>query len=290
MFSKKAILLLFAAFTIVNGYSQNLFLDIYGGAINYGGDLQAKNFTLQRANLAAGLGLTYRLGSHLSIAAAYMHGKVDADDKLSYPPLAFRNLSFSTSINEGSLRLEGDLWAIPEKRKVTPYAFAGISVYSFNPYSYDSTGKKVYLQPLGTEGQGLSEFPEKKPYSLMQFAIPFGFGFKYALSPEINVGAELAFRKLFTDYFDDVSTNYVDTALLSAAHGPYASYFSFRGDELKPPVEFQTNGKRGNPDFNDNFYTISLKISFSLGNGSGRTMSSGSSKRFLRQSNCPKNL
>lgn len=288
MYSKKVVLLLTSFSFIFCAFSQNLDLNIYGGVMNYGGDLQAKGFTLKQSNLTMGIGLAYKLHPQVAISATYLYGKIEADDKITNPSLANRNLSFTSSINEGSLRLEGDLWAVPEQKKFTPYAFAGVSVYSFNPYAYDSTGKQVFLQPLGTEGQGLVQYPDRKPYSLTQFAIPFGVGFKYALSPQVNVGAELSFRKLFTDYLDDVSTTYADTALLAAAHGPYSPYFSFRGDELKPPQDFTINAQRGNPKFNDNFYSVAIKLSFSLGNNNGGTIQSGNSKNILRQSGCPK--
>lgn len=281
------VLCVFCAFS--SSYSQNLYIDLYGGAMNYGGDLQAKSFTLQRANLAAGLGLTYELTPHIAVSGAFIHGKFDAADKITYPAVASRNLSFSTDLNEGSVRFEAQLFA-PDKIKITPYAFAGVAVYSFNPYAYDSLGKKIFLQPLSTEGQGLPEYPDRKPYSLTQFAIPFGFGLKYSFSNDVKIGAELNFRKLFTDYLDDVSTTYPDTALLSQAFGPYSPYFSFRGDELKPPAAFHLNAQRGSPKYNDNFYSVTFKLSFSLGTKKERGMSSGVSKKLLRQSNCPRNL
>ena len=86
--------------------------------------------------------------------------------------------------------------------------FAGIGVYRYNPYAY-SGGNKVFLQPLSTEGQNIIGYPDRKKYSLTQFAVPFGGGFKFAVSENLRVGIEMGIRKLFTDYLDDVSKGYM---------------------------------------------------------------------------------
>ncbi len=65
------------------------------------------------------------------------------------------------------------------RRKVTPYLFGGISVFYFNPYATDPAGDKVYLRPLSTEGEGLPMYPDRKEYSLVNMAFPFGGGFKF---------------------------------------------------------------------------------------------------------------
>ena len=37
----------------------------------------------------------------------------------------------------------------------TPYVTLGIGAFSYDPYAY-LNGEKIYLRPLGTEGQGSS--------------------------------------------------------------------------------------------------------------------------------------
>ena len=69
---------------------------------------------------------------------------------------------------------------------------------AFNPYTMDAFNNKVYLQPFGTEGQGIPAYPEKKEYKLTQFALPFGGGIKMSLSDYIQVSIEIGMRKLFT--------------------------------------------------------------------------------------------
>ena len=103
--------------------------------------------------------------------------------------------------------------------------------------------------------------PTKIHYKKTQLNIPFGAGVKLALSDNIRVAGEFGFRKLFTDYLDDVSTNYPDLALLS----PTGADLSFRGDELKPPVAFSDiSSQRGNPKIKDNYYYLMFRISYRL--------------------------
>jgi len=79
------------------------------------------------------------------------------------------------------------------------------------------------------------------------------------------VGFEIGFRKLFTDYLDDVSTTYVDPNVLLNRKGVQAAEFAFRGDELKPPLPFPGEGSlRGNSKKNDYYYYGQFRISFRM--------------------------
>ena len=46
---------------------------------------------------------------------------------------------------------------------------------------------------------------EPKSVSRIQPCIPLGFGYKYRLGKNLNLGAEFVARKTFTDYLDGVS-------------------------------------------------------------------------------------
>src|SRR6185437_13148643 len=118
-----------------------------------------------------------------------------------------------------------------------------------------------------TEGEGF--IAGRKMYSLTQIGIPFGAGVKLALSDNLNVGLEVGFRKLFTDYLDDVSTTYVDKNLLLANRGQKAVELSYRGDEIKGGslVYPDSGAQRGNPGSKDWYYFTGLTLSFRLGNG-----------------------
>ncbi|HIA13207.1 MAG TPA: hypothetical protein EYN69_14245, partial [Flavobacteriales bacterium] len=73
-------------------------------------------------------------------------------------------------------------------------------------------GKWEALQPLGTEGQGV--ILGLKQYNRVQAQLSSGLGFYYTFKRKWRLGWELGTRWTFTDYLDDVSTRYVDPALL----------------------------------------------------------------------------
>jgi hypothetical protein len=126
----------------------------------------------------------------------------------------------------------------------------------------------VYLQPLGTEGQGF--YLGRKKYNLTQFAIPFGGGIKFAFNDNVRIKLEVGLRKLMTDYLDDVSTTFAPQAALLANNGQRAVDFSFRGDELKPGLTYPTaNTKRGNPSSKDWYYFSGVTLSIRLVNTDG---------------------
>ncbi len=160
------------------------------------------------------------------------YGKISADDKNNTEPsLIARNLNFTSAITE--LSVVGQLYLFNSyKSRINPYVMAGIAVFRHNPYTFDAQGEKFFLKPLGTEGQGLSRYPDKSPYSLTQFAFPFGGGIKFAVTEAISIGWEIGARKTFTDYLDDVSGTYADQAALLAGRGPKAVELAFRTPEI----------------------------------------------------------
>ncbi len=259
---------------LLNAQAQPLHVDLYLGAANYQGDLQTKRFSLNEAKPALGLGLSYDLSNKFILRGAASYMKVSGSDQqgAAAKDVAFRNLRFRSSVLEAQLALEYNFLDI-EERGFTPYVFGGIAVFHFNPYAYDSADNKVFLRSLGTEGQGLSQYPEKQLYSNNQFAIPFGGGVKLALTDKLQVGLELGLRKLFTDYLDDVSGTYADSSILAAARGPQAAAFAFRGSEIPGSTGYPAaNSRRGNPGNKDWYYLTTLRISYALGsrNGGGK--------------------
>ncbi len=270
---------------LLNAHAQPLHVDLYLGAANYQGDLQTKRFSLKEAKPAVGLGISYDLSSKLVVRGAASYMKVSGSDQqgAGAKDVAFRNLRFRSTVLEAQLALEYNLLDI-EERGFTPYVFGGIAVFHFNPYAYDSADNKVFLRSLGTEGQGLSQYPEKKLYSNNQFAIPFGGGIKLALTDKLQVGLELGLRKLFTDYLDDVSGTYADSSVLAAGRGSQAAAFAYRGSEISGATGYPAVGsQRGNAKNKDWYYVTALRISYALGSRSG----SGGKRSKL---GCPTNV
>src|SRR6185369_14181914 len=250
---------------------QNLHLGIFGGASAYSGDLAEKLFPKKLTNGVIGITVNYELQDQVFIRAGFNYSVVGGDDKYSKDTaLQHRNLSFETSIAEFSLIGECYIFDLYDQ-KFSPYLFGGLALYHFNPYAYDKNGQLVYLKPLSTEGQGLSQYPDRKPYSLTQLAIPFGGGVKYAFSDNVRLGLELGLRKLFTDYLDDVSTLYADFNDLLAAKGQLAVDMAYRGNEVAGgnPNYPAKNITRGGEKFKDWYYFAGLHLTFRIGSGGG---------------------
>ena len=72
-----------------------------------------------------------------------------------------------------------------------------------------------------------------------------------------------------------------------SGRGPLAVKMSFRGDELKPPLEYTGNLRRGNPDKKDLYYTCLFKIAFAFTTMNGGGTGYKFSKSVRRQFNCP---
>lgn len=257
--------LITVVFFIETVNAQRFHANIYAGALNYQGDLQDKRFTFNQAHFGGGLGLSYDLTDHFSVRGVALLGKVSADDK--YGRNKDRNLNFTSRIYEAQLGVEYYITPIAD-HALTPYVFGSVALYHFSPYTADTTGARIYLSPYSTEGEGF--LPGKDNYKRTQLAVPFGAGVKLSLSENINVGLELGFRKLFTDYLDDVSGNYVDEALLLTNRGPKAVEMAYRGGELKTgSLEYPPAGtQRGGAKNKDWYYFTGVTISFRLGGGS----------------------
>jgi hypothetical protein len=147
----------------------------------------------------------------------------------------------------------------------TPYITLGASIFNYDPYTY-LANEKHFLRPLGTEGQGDTSYPERKPYSSMAFAIPFGVGFKYAINERINVGFEVVHRFSRTDYLDDVSTTYVDQAIFPPNPDGTPSVAGLLSDRsYETGASIGAKGRqRGVSTNKDQFTTATFFISFNL--------------------------
>lgn len=251
------------------GFSQDFSIIGGLGGLNYAGDLQRHSLTFLTAHPTVSVGAGYNVLPRLAINANFMLSKLSAFDINSKDTSLYnRNLSFETGFFEAALTAEYTLFDVREDYdlygqrhdRFAPYINAGISLFHFNPYTHDSSGNKYYLQPLGTEGQGMAQYPDRKFYSLWSVGIPLGIGIKYAINDNLILAGEFQARLTFTDYIDDVSSiNYADTALLRQAHGAKAAELSFRGNEL-PSKYYPMYAQRGNNKKHDDYYGINVKL------------------------------
>jgi len=239
------------------------------GAAHYFGDLNTRA-KLNRPKLSAGIFFRKNFGNYIALRVAGNFAQVGYSDAYNtYNEfMRRRNLSFNSKIWE--LGLQGDfnfyrfMPGDPEFRW-TPYVTLGISAFNYDPYAY-LNGQKYFLRQLGTEGQGDTSFPDRKPYSSMAFAIPFGVGIKYSINERINIGFEIVHRFTNTDYLDDVSKTYVDPAIFppnpDGTPNP-ALLLSDRSYETGTPIGFK-GLQRGISQNKDQFVTAMFYISFNL--------------------------
>ena len=211
-----AVLAVFCSQAQEPSYVQEGEFGITAGAAHYFGDLNTRA-RLNRPKLAMGAFFRKQFSNYvaLRVSAHFAQlGYSDVYNKDNTYQLR-RNLSFNTNVWE--LALQGDFnffKFVPGTidYPFTPYVTFGVGVFSYDPYAYYQ-GQKVFLRPLGTEGQGYAQYPDRKPYGTMAMCVPFGVGVKYNVTPEVNVGFEVVYRFTTTDYLDDVSKTYVDPSI-----------------------------------------------------------------------------
>lgn len=244
---------------------------ISAGAAHYFGDLNTRS-KLNRPKPAVGLFFRKQFGNYIGVRVAAHYARLGFSD--TYNKNEFqqrRNLSFNSNIWE--LTLQGDFNFFkfvpgdPDFR-FTPYITLGAGVFSYDPYAYYQ-GQKYFLRPLGTEGQGYSQYPDRKPYGTMAICIPFGVGVKYNLNERMNIGFEIVHRFTNTDYLDDVSTSYVDPSIfpkLPDGSASIAEILQDRSNETGEQIGF-VNGtarQRGYPKQKDQYVMAEITFSFNL--------------------------
>lgn len=251
---------------------------IFGGISNYVGDMTDKPYKNSKG--AFGITAGYQVMSRINLRAGFTFAKVSGADSLAkQEDVRLRNLSFQSNISEFSIVGEFNTFDLDYK-SWSPYVFAGLAVFHFDPYTYDLQNNKVYLKPLSTEGQGLPGY--SRSYGLTQLALPFGGGIKYNISNNLRIALEVGLRKLFTDYLDDVSGNYADPNDLLTNRGQQSLDLSYREDELPfgDPFYPPKGETRGSPKYKDYYYFSGLHLTYLLGEGSGGNGRMGKNKRY----------
>jgi hypothetical protein len=259
-------------------------IGVFGGVSTYSGDLTPNSITFKQSHPAFGFLIRKSIYKGFGLRLGVSFGKISGADSLaSDSSTRLRNLSFTSNVTDVHLLAEYNFFDY-KVTGFTPYVFVGISVFYFDPYARDTSGMKVYLPPLSTEGEGLTSYPDRKPYNLTQISIPFGVGLKYLISPGINLGVEFRINKTFTDYLDDISTSYVDKNKLLAERGPTAVDYAFRSDEVpghKADLYPAEGAARGSAKYKDWYYFTGLTLTFDLNGGNGLF------GKALKQLRCP---
>lgn len=195
--------------------SQDISIKTFAGTAYYLGDLApyTHNLSFSKGRAAFGISASKSLSDQVKLSARFYRGMLEGSDELAKDyNRRRRNLSFESPITELSLTTDvyiSEIIPIMKKWGVDMYLYTGVSVFHFNPRTLID-GEWFDLQPLATEGQGVQEFGGIPKYRRTQVGVPLGFGLQFSISPNVAIGFEIAPRLTFTDYIDDVSTDYVD--------------------------------------------------------------------------------
>lgn len=262
-----------------NGFIHQGEFGITIGGAHYFGDLNTRT-GLQRPGPAIGVFFRKQFGNYVGLRVAGRYAQVSYSDIYSKNEYQRkRNLSFNSNIFE--LALQGDFnffKFVPNDPKYlfTPYVTLGIGLFSYDPYDYFN-GEKVYLRPLGTEGQG-GGYLGRKEYGSMAICVPFGVGVKYNLNSKINLSFEVCHRFTTTDYLDDVSTTYAPNKFTADANNPdmfpdgpngpsTAFYMQDRSIEIDPanPLSSVAGRQRGWSKQKDQYVIAEIGISINFG-------------------------
>jgi hypothetical protein len=250
--------------------AQNSEIGACVGTTFYLGELNPSRLFAQ-SKLAGGIVYRYNLSPRWAIKADFLFVKVAGSDALTNGGYE-RNLSFHSPITEFSVVGELNflrLYNSVGKNHFTPYIFAGLALFSFDPKAEYPDGTTYELQSLGTEGQGLEGMPKK--YSLTHVAIPFGIGLRVNIGKYVCLGAEWGFRYTFTDYLDDVGGRYYDNDLLREQRGDIIANMADRTPELigpdgNPLPRHQEGEQRGNATTHDIYSFAGATLTVKFGN------------------------
>lgn len=278
----KKISILFAlVFSLTNlSYSQMDFGFNLGGA-SYLGEIggsegEAKpwllDMKLNQTNIAAGGFFRYDFSKTISAKLTVSFIRIEGADSLSNEPTRIgRNLSFRTDMIEIVATGEYNFFRMNDlsrrsKQRIdfASYGFIGAGILMYYPYA-QYQDKWFALRPLQTEG-------EENAYSEMTVAIPMGAGAHFTFNKKIRLGMEIGYRFTFTDYLDDVSTDYAFPNELPFAESSIFANRSAeayaRGDisvEEVNPGHYGPGGIRGGKDSNDGYLVAQLSLSFVIG-------------------------
>lgn len=232
-----------------------------------------------------------RLNKTFSWRSTLLWGVLKGDDNLTAEPFRnYRNLHFRTHFWEVSQIIEigtgfdkiGKRYNVSKKGyknfSVYLYGYLGVGAMFFNPKAkYE--GKWRALQPLGTEGQVAAD--SLKKYSRFTYTLPIGAGLKMYVGKRFNIGLEFAYRKVGSDYIDDVSGDYYYNNIIRGQQGDMAADLADPSSGANWNWTIQGE-QRGDPTTKDAILSAHLQLCYNLTgfNSKGKSRRRpGSSKR-----------
>lgn len=249
---------------LLKSFIHNAEFGIGAGVGQYFGDINT-DAGFKSLNLATGVFIRKQISNYVSIRGYGEYSFLGYSDVYSSNSFQrTRNLSFNTNVLEAGLSLDLNFYRFQpgfEGFNFTPYVGLGVSAFYFNPYTY-LDGNKVYLQPIGTEGQGSVFYPNLNKYSKTALSVPLTVGLKYAINQRTNIYAEAMYRFTTTDFLDDVSGYYAPNAFPDPNSIGYQ--LQDRSYELGGTPIGVKGRLRGDPTKKDGFLTFKLGVSFNI--------------------------
>ena len=235
-------------------FAQHLEVGMNMGAANYWGDI-APTIVLKETHFAYGFFARINLSSSFAFTGAINNMTVSGNDK-NFEYNKIRNINFSSDITEYSGTLEFNFMKFGVDvldKKFSPYVFVGLAFTEFDPITKIGS-TTVHLRNIQTEN---------KSYGTTVLSMPFGMGVKWQFHRHFAAEANVNFRRVTSDYFDDVSSVYPDYTATVAKKGVVGATATDPSSQLNSgnPV-FKGGQRRGNSDYTDWYVTSTVSVSY----------------------------
>lgn len=259
---RKKIFLLIAVLLLcftVNGYCQDWELGLHGGMSGYIGELNQSN-PAQFNDWALGLFVRKNLSRSWALRFNFLRANAHGDAaKNENAYIQQQDFYFKSPIYEASIVGEFNFFKFePSYGRIsyTPYLFAGIGGFHFQPKNYNFDGDLVNLQPYQTEGVNYNRFA---------LNIPFGVGFRYNLRGPWTAGVELGYRIAFTDYLDDISGTYLHPYSVVPEKSTLSDeWLSQRRHFMDPSQQMEVGTQRGDGRKRDAYMMATFTLSYAI--------------------------
>jgi hypothetical protein len=190
------------------------------GSSNYMGDLVPASglFSVAAQTMRWNVGLQYtrHLSKYFSGNIQVSYIRIAGDDNYFSSTGAFegnylRNLHFRNDLKELSVSAVyepmGNAENLSKRPILSPYLYLGVAGFTHNPVARKDPSLVPGTPSLQAWQDLQTEDIEGVMYSLVNISIPFGFGFRYKIGAQMDLGFDFGYRVSLTDYLDDVSDN-----------------------------------------------------------------------------------
>ena len=188
------------------------------GSSNYLGDLVPASglFSVAAQTMRWNVGLQYtrHLSKYFSGNIQISYIRIAGDDNYFSTTGAFesnyvRNLHFRNDLKELSVSAVyepmGNAENLSKRPILSPYLYLGVAGFTHNPVARKDPSLVPGTPSLQAWQDLQTEDIEGAMYSLVNISIPFGFGFRYKIGAQMDLGFDFGYRVSLSDYLDDVS-------------------------------------------------------------------------------------